>query len=189
MKTRCYRKKDKCYKNYGGRGIEVCNEWKNNFKNFYEWAINKWQPGLTIDRENTNGNYCPENCRFVDRFIQNNNTRRNHKLEAWGETKNIFQWIRDPRCVIKTPNGLLKRLKLGWKPEDALTIPAKQLNLPKIAKKFEAFGEFKSILEWIRDDRCLIKNKYSLINRINKGWPIEKALTTPVNIKYSRKKK
>lgn len=78
MKTRCYNKKFMYYKNYGGRGIKMCNEWLNNFETFYIWAIkNGYKEGLTIDRINNDGNYEPINCRWTTRAEQNRNTRRN----------------------------------------------------------------------------------------------------------------
>ena len=74
MKWRCYGKSSKRYKDYGGRGIEVCDEWQE-FKPFYEWAKDKWQQGLQIDRTNNDGSYCPGNCRFVT-CKENNGNRR-----------------------------------------------------------------------------------------------------------------
>ena len=76
MKTRCYNKNFIYYCNYGGRGIKVCDEWKNDFSKFYKWAINNgYKEGLTIDRINNDGNYEPNNCRWVTRAEQNRNKR------------------------------------------------------------------------------------------------------------------
>lgn len=77
MKRRCYNKKDKAYINYGGRGIEVCKEWRSSFSCFLEWCLkNGYNENLTLDRINVNDNYKPDNCRFVDWTIQNVNQRK-----------------------------------------------------------------------------------------------------------------
>ena len=87
MKIRCYDKNRKQYKNYGGRGIEVCDEWKNDFKAFYDWAMaNGYQKGLSIDRIDNDGDYCPENCRWADNFTQANNSRQCHYIQYDGRT-------------------------------------------------------------------------------------------------------
>lgn len=66
MKSRCYNVNDEFYSHYGGRGISVCPEWKDDFGVFFNWAIeNGWQKGLEIDRENNDLGYEPTNCRFV----------------------------------------------------------------------------------------------------------------------------
>ena len=92
MKSRCYNPNDNEYQNYGGRGIAICEEWKD-FINFYNWAINNgYSENLTIDRINVNGNYEPDNCRWTDYKIQGNNTRRNHYLTYDGTTKTMSQW-------------------------------------------------------------------------------------------------
>jgi len=80
MISRCHNKKDKGFKNYGGKGIVVCNEWKESFENFWEWASkNGYQDDLTIDRINPKGNYEPSNCRWVTMHEQILNQERNKK--------------------------------------------------------------------------------------------------------------
>ena len=81
MLTRCYNDKVKSYKNYGGRGIGVCDEWRNDYAAFRKWALaNGYDPNAkrgkcTIDRIDNDGNYCPENCRWVDMHVQRVNQR------------------------------------------------------------------------------------------------------------------
>lgn len=81
MKTRCYNKNFIYYKNYGGRGIKICDEWLDNFNTFYKWAINNgYKEGLTIDRINNDGIYEPSNCRWITRAEQNRNQRKNKRV-------------------------------------------------------------------------------------------------------------
>ena len=93
MKERCYNCNNKRYKCYGGRGIRVCDEWANDFREFYEWAKNNgYKKGLTIDRIDNNGNYEPNNCRWVTSKQQNRNYSKNHNITYKGETKCIADW-------------------------------------------------------------------------------------------------
>jgi hypothetical protein len=79
MKSRCYVKTSGGFEYYGGRGITVCNEWKNDFIAFKDWAINNGYSGnLSIDRINVNGNYEPSNCRWI-RMAEQQKNRRNCK--------------------------------------------------------------------------------------------------------------
>lgn len=76
MLDRCFNPKSRPYKYYGGRGITICNEWVEDFSLFYKWAIqNGYKENLTIDRIDNNGNYAPDNCRWVTMEVQNKNKR------------------------------------------------------------------------------------------------------------------
>lgn len=83
MKSRCYNSKVADYKNYGARGVTICEAWKENFSAFYTWALSHgYTEHLTIDRINVNGGYEPCNCRWVTRAEQNRNKRKNTKREG-----------------------------------------------------------------------------------------------------------
>lgn len=93
MKRRCYTASSNSYKNYGARGIIVCEEWKNDFLSFYNWAIeNGYRDDLTIDRIDVNGNYEPSNCRWATVTEQANNKRNNRFIQYKGEKHTIAEW-------------------------------------------------------------------------------------------------
>ena len=95
MKRRCRSSEDPHCKRYGLRGITVCDEWKNDFMAFYNWAMaNGYREGLQIDRINNDGNYEPNNCRWVTAKEQANNRSTNKFLEYRGERHTISQWSR-----------------------------------------------------------------------------------------------
>ena len=92
MKERCYRVNHKHYKNYGGRGIEICTEWKDDYLTFKQWALcNGYKENLTLDRINVNGNYEPQNCRWITVKEQMNNKRNNHLIKIEGKMLTISQ--------------------------------------------------------------------------------------------------
>lgn len=98
MKRRCYNSNCKAYKNYGARGIKICDEWLEDFMNFYNWAItngydiNAKRGIYTIDRIDVNGNYEPSNCRFITIKQQQNNRTNNRLITFNGKTKTVAQW-------------------------------------------------------------------------------------------------
>lgn len=113
VKARCYRKTCREYKNYGGRGIKMCEEWLDP-KNFVEWCYShgydKDAPKgeCTIDRIDVDGDYCPENCRFITNLEQQNNKRNSLKFEYKGETHTIAEWARIYNIPYMTMAQILK---------------------------------------------------------------------------------
>lgn len=100
MKRRCYNPDVPEYKNYGGRGITMCDDWKNSYELFRDWALstgydcNAGRGKCTIDRIDNNSGYCPENCRWVDQQAQMNNVRYNRHITYNNETHTIAEWSR-----------------------------------------------------------------------------------------------
>ena len=93
MINRCEKPKCVGFDNYGARGIKVCEEWRNDFQSFYDWAIaNGYSDELSIDRIDVNGNYEPSNCRWATTKEQANNKTNSRLIEYLGETKNARQW-------------------------------------------------------------------------------------------------
>lgn len=92
MKGRCENPNRLKYKDYGGRGIKVCEQW-HEASNFIRWALkNGYKHGLQIDRINNDGDYCPENCRFVTPKENSRNRRNTKRLTANGVTKTVVEW-------------------------------------------------------------------------------------------------
>lgn len=128
MMDRCYRRKNGEFFRYGGRGIQVCEQWKNSKEDFFEWAkSNGYRDDLTIDRINSNLNYSPENCRWATKQEQSFNTRNNVFIEYKGITKARAEWAR--LHGIK-PATLVQRLKRGLSMDEALELKSKRIRPP-----------------------------------------------------------
>ena len=122
MKSRCSNPKDQAYKDYGGRGIIVCEEWKKDFIRFYDWCINNaWKHGLEIDRRNNDGNYSPDNCRFVTTRVNSFNKRNTAKIFFNGKLQSFYD--------LELSTGIRARIlwrrvnELNWDIERAISIP------------------------------------------------------------------
>lgn len=130
MNDRCNNSGAYAYRFYGGRGIKICDEWKC-YENFRNWAIQngydeKAQKGkCTIDRIDSDGDYCPENCRWADIKTQCNNRRSNLVFEYNGQKKNVMQWSEE----YNLPYGTLRArlVKYGWTIENALNTPIRRV--------------------------------------------------------------
>lgn len=121
MKDRCYNNKNKSYKDYGGRGITICDEWLNDFVVFYKWATeNGYKEGLSIERIDVNKGYSPENCAWIPKEMQAKNTRKNVFYEYKGEKKILGDWAKQYNLPFTC---VRRRLNRGWTLERALNTP------------------------------------------------------------------
>lgn len=122
MKSRCYNPKASRFEHYGGKGVTICPEWRNNFQAFHDWAMSHgYSDELSIDRIDVNGNYEPDNCRWERPKAQSNNLSVNRKITFNGVTRTLSEWA----TVTGINRGTIAaRLDLrGWTVEQALTIP------------------------------------------------------------------
>lgn len=126
MRKRCNDPKHKAYEYYGGKGVSVYKEWNDSFDKFWNWAKeNGYTPQLELDRINFDGNYEPDNCRFVDRIEQMRNRKCTRFVNAFGERKTLREWSYDPRCVVKKDTLRNRIYSYGWDGERALITKVK----------------------------------------------------------------
>jgi len=130
MLSRCDNRNDAGYHNYGGRGIAVCERWRD-FRNFLHDLGRKPSAEHTLERTDVDGDYRPDNCRWATHLEQANNTRRNVWIEARGERKTMSQWARE---LDASPATIRDRLRRGWLPEEAVTIPPQHLGYTNRAR-------------------------------------------------------
>lgn len=130
MRRRCYDKNyEPSYKNYGGRGIIVCDSWRYDFKEFRDWALaNGYDDSLSIDRIDNDGNYEPDNCRWVSMKDQANNRSTNLYITINGYKYSLSEWS----DITGIPRGVIRnRLRRGWDDYSALSTPYIPFNYKK----------------------------------------------------------
>ena len=158
-------------KNYGERGISVCEEWRD-YEKFAEWAKNNgYSEGLSIERKDVNGDYCPQNCEWIDVKKQARNRRSTFWVEWEGKRMSLAEAVEMSGLPYKEVHYRIKRC--GWSIEDALTKPLCDPHMQsELHKKCDELG-----LDY-----------HVIYNRIHVyGWDEERALTTP--IKHNRRRK
>jgi len=122
MKERCYYVNYSEYHLYGGRGIKICDEWLNGFESFRDWSFkNGYIENLSIDRIDYNGNYEPDNCRWVDKYTQANNKRNNIVLTYQDKTMTLPEWAR----YLNLPYTTLANRYRRKKPIEEILYPRK----------------------------------------------------------------
>lgn len=120
MRARCNSPNSVHYKEYGARGISVCEEWRD-YSKFKEWAIkNGYEDSLTLDRIDVNGDYSPENCRWASWRTQQNNSRRNVVIEHGGQRHTLSEWAEIYGIPYKT---FWYRIRSGWSFDKASSTP------------------------------------------------------------------
>lgn len=126
MKRRCYNTNVKDYKNYGGRGIKVCDEWLN-YVPFYNWAVsNGYKEGLTIDRIDNDKDYEPNNCRWISKVENTIKKRNNHKVIYQGREIFLSELAKEKSIREKT---LYNRIFMqGFSVDEAIKLPVKRGN-------------------------------------------------------------
>lgn len=118
MKTRCFNERDPHFDRWGGRGITVCEEWRNDFKSFYEWSMSHgYNDTLTIDRIDNDKGYSPNNCRWITLGEQSANRRCVKFITHNGKTQTVAEWTRELGLGRET---IRERLKRGWSEYEAI---------------------------------------------------------------------
>ena len=172
MKQRCFNPNHKRYADYGGRGIKVCDRWKNSFENFFADMRLKPTDKHSIDRINNSNGYCPENCRWSTKKDQQNNQRSNRFITIGCVTLTIAQWTIEMGF---SKTVIANRLKYGWSELEAVTIPVGgKLRLITIG------SVTLSIAEWTKKMNF---GQSVIQSRLNLGWSELDAVMTPIRVK------
>ncbi|MEG3078485.1 hypothetical protein R3F64_01275 [Halomonas sp. 5021] len=145
MKRRCYSQLDKRFADYGGRGISVCDQWRDSYEAFFSDMGLPPSMGHQIDREDNDGNYSPENCRWITRKGNSRNKRNSRNISAFGRVATIAEWAEETGLL---PDTISMRIARGWDGEKAVS---KRLAKPGGEKPVSCpSGDFQSVAECAR---------------------------------------
>ena len=125
MVQRCENKKHPSYKDYGARGISICDEWRQDRMTFINWAMsNGYAEGKSIDRIENDKGYYPSNCRWTDDKTQANNKRSNRLITIGETTKTLSEWLEVSGVPRRT---FYERVEAGWSEAEAITKPLRKV--------------------------------------------------------------
>lgn len=164
MWSRCTNSNIENYPHYGGRGIKVCERWRS-FENFLA-DVGEIAAGMSIDRIDNDGDYCPQNVRIVSSKDQANNRSNNVRLTVHGVTKTVAQWCDETGLPFNT---IRNRMIWGWSPEDCI-LPANATRNIMLTVD----GVTKSVVDWSKETG--ISND-TITRRKRRGWSDERCLS------------
>lgn len=167
MNQRCLNPKQNIYDKYGGRGIGVCERWRSSFVAFLE-DMGERPEGMTLDRIDNDGDYCPENCRWATPTEQANNTRRTRYITIDGK-RHLANAIASENGI--RPATVSQRINMGWSIEQAVGLADHYID-----SAITINGETLTKMQWAEK---LGISRQAVDERIKHGWDVEKALTTP----------
>lgn len=160
MRQRCQNPKNKNFKNYGARGICVCERWMNSFQAFLEDVGPRPSPRHSLGRKENDGHYEPGNVSWETPVEQQNNTRQNRVIEAFGEAKNLTEWAREKNIPVDT---LWRRLEVnGWDPERALSTPVREKG-GRLTKIVQSAG-YPTVMGFLNEHRISPASFYKLLH-------------------------
>lgn len=177
MAYRCYRINNKSYKNYGARGIYICDDWGAGdtsdiaaYLRFKEWALdNGYDDTLSIDRIDVDGPYSPDNCRWATFEEQKQNKTNTVYVETDQGMEPLVSFIQKSEL---NPGTIRKRIRNGMSVDNAISTPAEN------GRFIEFDGKRQSIRAWALE---VGMKPATLLGRINAGWEVERAITEPVH--------
>jgi len=170
MKQRCFNPNNKRYSDYGGRGIGVCDRWKNSFQNFLADMGSRPTAKHSLDRINNDGDYCFDNCKWSTKAEQANNRRNNKPLiTIENETLTIADWAKKMGF---SASVIYRRLELGWSEFDAVMTPVETDRLIAIGSKTYTISEWTTEMGF---------SASVIYRRLELGWSDYDAVMTPVH--------
>lgn len=179
MKYRCCNLNDKRYKNYGSKGISVCEEWLNSERekntpnstkgwiSFKNWAMsNGYSDKLTLDRIDNSKGYSPQNCRWVDMKVQQNNRSNNHLITYNGKTQTLAQWCDELNLNRQSMTSRIVTMR--WSVERAFSEGIRK------SKLISFNGKEQTLADWCSELNLNYAMVYARIYKLH--WSIERAL-------------
>ncbi len=184
MINRCYSPSNKRYRHYGGRGIRVCDRWRESFASFFSDIGPRPVGKFTLDRVNNDGDYEPSNCRWTTYSVQNRNHRRNRTLTMSGETLCLKDWANKYHIDYTT---FRRRMESGFAPQLALTMDSaadggwhairlREKTSTRTTRKIIYLGRTQTVQQWAAE---FGRSGKTVNARLKAGWAIGPALTIP----------